>query len=183
MRKLGFTLVEVMVVIAIILLLAAIVTPIYLRSKRSAKETVSVENLRQLHLAMTLYRADYGGDGIYGDVDAMGLPTSLQLYGGLAGEPYGITEEMLASPCGVHPSLDARLNVMYWMASGGPRVEVASLEFQEDLILWYDPSCNDSGVQLENPYRSKLILGVLLGGELVRRRAKGNFEDPAWWVE
>ena len=53
----GFTLVEIMIVVAIIALLAAIAIPSVLRGRTSANEAASVGNIRALVSAMEMYRS------------------------------------------------------------------------------------------------------------------------------
>jgi prepilin-type N-terminal cleavage/methylation domain-containing protein len=57
-RDRGFTLIEVMVVISIIALLAALLEPVILSSKRSALKGACQSNLRQIGLAINMYGAD-----------------------------------------------------------------------------------------------------------------------------
>lgn len=60
-QKRGFTLIELLVVVGIIALLAAILFPVFLAARGRAKATTCASNLRQLHLALSLYVADNGG--------------------------------------------------------------------------------------------------------------------------
>ncbi len=62
MRKAkAFTLVELLVAIAIILVLVGILTPVLARAKRAAQQTVGVSNLHQLSQALIIYSDDHGG--------------------------------------------------------------------------------------------------------------------------
>lgn len=58
----GFTLVELLVVVAMIAILAAMLLPALTRSKESAQRIKCVSNLRQLGLAAQLYWDDNGGN-------------------------------------------------------------------------------------------------------------------------
>jgi prepilin-type N-terminal cleavage/methylation domain-containing protein len=59
MRRIkAFTLVELLVVIAIIALLAAILFPVFLAAKRSAKRTSALSNVNQIGKALHLYLGD-----------------------------------------------------------------------------------------------------------------------------
>ncbi len=57
----GFTLIELLVVIAIIAILAAIVTPVFARACSKARATSCLSNLKQLTLAIRMYRCDHDG--------------------------------------------------------------------------------------------------------------------------
>ncbi len=57
----AFTLVELLVVIAVIGILAALLLPALAKSKESAKRVNCGGNLRQLHMAASLYAGDNGG--------------------------------------------------------------------------------------------------------------------------
>jgi len=57
----AFSLVELLVVIGIIALLAAIIFPVYASSRRKAYETRCISNLHQLAIAWNQYNDDHGG--------------------------------------------------------------------------------------------------------------------------
>ena len=59
----GFTLVEMLTVIAIIAALAALLLPVLALARGRAREIVCVSNLRQIGMAMKIYCQDY--DGVY----------------------------------------------------------------------------------------------------------------------
>jgi prepilin-type N-terminal cleavage/methylation domain-containing protein len=60
-RKHGFTLLELLVVISIIAILAAILFPVFAQARERARASSCASNLQQLGLALHLYAQDYRG--------------------------------------------------------------------------------------------------------------------------
>ncbi len=59
-KKGGFTLVEIMIVVAIIGLLAAIAIPNFMKARETAQKNACIANLKQIDGAITLWALDEG---------------------------------------------------------------------------------------------------------------------------
>ena len=58
--RMGFTLIELLVVIAIIAILAAILFPVFSGAREKARQTMCINNLKQIGVALDLYMQDNG---------------------------------------------------------------------------------------------------------------------------
>jgi len=56
----GFSLIELLIVVAIILVIAAIAIPNFMRSRMAANESASVQNMRNITTANVVYSSTYG---------------------------------------------------------------------------------------------------------------------------
>lgn len=66
LRRRGFTLIEVLVVIAIIAILAALLFPVFAKARGQARASVCRSNLKQLGTAMLMYAGDWDGRYAFG---------------------------------------------------------------------------------------------------------------------
>src|SRR5579871_3746660 len=83
----GFSLIELLIVVAIILIIAAIAIPNFLRSKMAANESSAVQTVRDINTAEAAYSIQYGS----------GFSTSLTVLGG-TGSTATPTNALLLDP-------------------------------------------------------------------------------------
>jgi hypothetical protein len=174
----AFTTTEILITITLVVILAALLTPVFGRTKQNAKILQSMSNLHQMHVGAILYQNDWGGGGVYGDLPEMGLPNLDYVFL----NRFGLPLDLWKSPCGTHPSETQRvINYFYRPDYGGPKWAQEALLYQENVRLFYDVNCTDHSQSLLNPFTTKTGLAVLLSGQVVKRNKVGDMERPEWW--
>jgi prepilin-type N-terminal cleavage/methylation domain-containing protein len=89
----GFSLIELLIVVAIILIIAAIAIPNFLRSRVAANQASAIESLRVISTAEVTYATTYG-TGFSTSLSALGPPASGQIATSTAA---GLVDETLAA--------------------------------------------------------------------------------------
>lgn len=98
----GFSLIELLIVVSVILIIAAIAIPNFIRSRMRANEAAAVQNMRSIATANTIYITTYGigfstnltklgGDLVIVDANNAGLIDSVLATGSKSGYSYGYT--------------------------------------------------------------------------------------------
>src|SRR5574338_684109 len=88
-RENGFSLLELLIVVAIILIIATIALPALLRSRQAANESHAVANLRTLNTAEASYLTSYQQYGTIAQLVAAGL-LDFRYTSGSSGYDFGV---------------------------------------------------------------------------------------------
>lgn len=180
-QRRAFTLVDVIVVIAILLVLAVFLQPVFITVREAAKVTITKSNLRQLGQAVAMYRSTNGGDGIYGDANVMSLPHF--------DAEFPVYSE-LESPANSHPSARKLYGPLYkklYGTAGGivsDQWPAYARVAQEQSVVFIDPYFNSHQVDLMFPGFNELrLIAVRLDTSIVDIREVGEWELPVFWRE
>jgi prepilin-type N-terminal cleavage/methylation domain-containing protein len=96
-KQKGFSLIELLIVVAIILIIAAIAIPNLLRSRIAANESSAVGSMRSINTAQVTYASSYPDTGFAATLTALGPPAS----GGVTSAAAGLVDNVLG--CGTPP--------------------------------------------------------------------------------
>lgn len=75
-KQKGFSLIELLIVVAIILIIAAIAIPNLLRSKMSANNSAAASTLRTVNTSEVTYATNYAAQGYAPDLKTLGPPST-----------------------------------------------------------------------------------------------------------
>jgi type IV pilus assembly protein PilA len=92
-KQKGFSLIELLIVVAIILIIAAIAIPNLMRSKMAANEAASVASVRTLNTAQATYSSAYQDVGYADTIAKLGPPAS----GNPTSDNAGLIDSVLAT--------------------------------------------------------------------------------------
>jgi len=126
----AFTIIELLIVIAIISILAAILFPVFAQVREKARQTSCASNLKQIGLAALMYDQDYDDTVVPYEIGAdvhnsyvtwwgtqKGAPAVYEMRGGLL-EPY-----MKSSPIQACPSFDPAISTKVGLTGYGYNVD------------------------------------------------------------
>jgi type II secretory pathway pseudopilin PulG len=171
--------VELLVVTAIVSLLAGITFPILREAKTKAKISSCQGNLRQLHVALTLYRVDNNGDGRYGDMSLMGLPPGLKELSVAQKIPRetfvcrGTTRIPVGPLYTVHYSAEDEIGTYPWAS-------YARL-YEESSVVLGDQNHEFPGHDVQSPALDHRRIGLFLDGHMKVIVRKGDPFNLPWW--
>jgi prepilin-type N-terminal cleavage/methylation domain-containing protein len=185
----AFTLVEIVVVLLIVAIIAAITFPVMTAAKKKSYETMTQENLHQCWLALEVYRQDFDNASVeMGTSSDLGLPNvdgfhSLIKKSGIKwwyapgkigyGPIYYPMDRSDFVVKGLDIAYEARLNtwLSYNRAEQSKSVIIGDFNHTEGCFKFPDARCLLKG------------FGIQLDGSLSHRQAVGYINRPTWWGE
>lgn len=175
-RNRGFSLVEIVIVVSIIVILVALVSPVFARAKTAAKETNSKGRLRQIFVTVALYREEWDTGIRQGLASEMGYPT----FAGYVQNWMQMSKELYRSPCAGMHSYRAYDNYL-WAPDDEPAWKALVEKFGNSMPLLQDRACNSAELNLDAPFSAKTGVAVNIDGAIFTRRSVGNWDRPEWW--
>jgi len=110
-KQKGFSLIELLIVVAIILIIAAIAIPSLIQSKMTANEASAVQTIRDFNTAQSMYAIQYG----------QGFSTNLSSLGGTTGPATSTNLLLIPDPVAQTPNIKDGFKFTYVVtASNGP---------------------------------------------------------------
>ena len=141
-RGTGFTLVEVLVVVGIIAVLAAILFPVFASVRRAAHKTVCMSNLRQLLMAQKMYSDDCDRTLVPARAGGVTWCVLLQPYlksDKIIGCPADDKGQTMTNSEDLKHSYGINYNLTYNLANGLPFVYgMSGINRTTDLLLFFD---------------------------------------------
>lgn len=190
MRRHGLTLVELLIVIAIIAVLAGILYAVFSSVRESARQTVCMSNLRQIGQALKLYREDWDGveaePGRYPGFWQLGIPCQLTPSYDYFVEVYIKDKRILHCP-----DMPEGQNYIWqpWIPRppedtvGPPFEEWVKKRGEEAIVIlcdWHNPLPHPEIMSL--PYwETKLMILLRLNGQVSRIRVPVREWAPDRW--
>lgn len=177
----AFTLTEILVVIGIIGLLAALAFPVLSAARLKSKETVTLSNLRQIYVQTSLYQSDHGGDGVFGNVYEMGLPPGPQ--------SNGVPMLGILLPPLMHP--DAKtIGRQYFPLFSEPEYDAMEPSWSAyaqsegpNAVLYIDPHFTRSDIPLlQGNFYKRVFYIVRLSGSVQRVERRGQWLSRTFWL-
>ena len=174
--RLAFTLVEALTCLAIMLVVAAVMVPVMVRSRIEARAAECISNLHQIQLSVALYRQDDNGSPS-GNSYEMGFPPA---------DVWGAMVKKLSLRCRgtLADSVLVPHGYIYMImeptTSTGKLWEAYAEKYGENAMLVSDWNHN-SLYEVRQIYSPKLGLGVTIGGTVLRKRYAGAPFLEQWW--
>lgn len=177
--KKAFTLIEIICVIAILSVMAAILMPVFVKARLATKATAAKLNLKGFWQGLVIYQGDNEEKVAYGLPEDMGLPPIndgwrdfVNQYTGNHVNGWATKQQFL--PCGDSAPADARKDGLWYMPGMKMDWEHEVENRKDDTVVIFDKNCNISGTRVLCQFCDKRSIGVTLGGR-IKDRSNTNF--------
>lgn len=181
MKKRALTLIEVIVVVAIIAVLTAIMIPIFSKAKQKGSETAAVATLKSFAQALALYRADWevGSSGAGTLASTHGFPHSLEATDAI--KDYGFVYQPCNPGC-VEPNdlSQGGSSKCPWILMLPPTDSIYKA-YGESFAIMGGMCFTDPSIPFGNFSFPHTGIGIRADHSLIRYTKPGNFGSRLWW--
>lgn len=179
MTKKAFTLIEILCVIVILSVLAAILMPVFVKAKLETKAGAAGMNLKGFWQGLMIYQSDNDARVDYGAPEQMGLPPIHEGWQEFINQytgdyTVGWDHKKQYLPCGSQDQGDLHGIGLYYMPGMKDDWPKEIVKRQEDTVVMMDKNCNVPGTRLLCQFCEKRSIGVTLGGR-VKDRTNRNW--------
>lgn len=174
----GFTIIELLIVVAIVAMLAALLFPTYTQAKKSAKITRSMAQMKQIVAAQHIYNSDLDEislqDGMKSLLDSGHISKSLTRTGG--NDILGFKDSaiyMWIPPTYTSLTSNQESRLHQW------KEHVTNTGGNPLIIL--DMTHDDYNEASQSPFRTRSAIGAFWDGHVQRRSMKGRPDKLRNW--
>jgi prepilin-type N-terminal cleavage/methylation domain-containing protein len=175
MKHRGLTFVEVLIGIVVIAIVAAIVIAVAGPIKKKSDLAICYSNMRKIHMALEVYRSQFGGaEKLVGDAASLGLPYSW-LHRGTLNPIIGTWDEWKC-PAPKHTGRETMPGYKYMVwpnEPGNPPYEEVTARYQGKTPILLDFNHNNHAVvNINSPIQPKRIMYLTLDGNIIDKHVK-----------